>query len=70
VKVCIGFKTYPDGRITAKIRSNPGGHIADKLAAHFGGGGHPYAAGFKVTDGRKFEEIKQETIRKAEELLS
>lgn len=69
VRVCIGFKTYPDGRITAKIRSNPGGHIADKLAAHFGGGGHPYAAGFKVTDGRKFEEIKQETIKVASELL-
>lgn len=69
VKVCIGFKVYNDGRITAKIRCNPGGHIADKLAAHFGGGGHPYAAGFKITDGRKFDEVKLETLEIATNLL-
>jgi len=48
VKVAIAFKTYPDGKITAKIRCNFGYKIAEELAKKFGGGGHPYAAGFKV----------------------
>jgi bifunctional oligoribonuclease and PAP phosphatase NrnA len=69
-KVAIAFKTYSDGRITAKIRSNFGFGISDKLAEHFGGGGHPYAAGFKIQDGRSFETLKQETIETATKLLS
>ncbi|MBI5357367.1 DHH family phosphoesterase [Candidatus Saccharibacteria bacterium] len=70
-KVClaIAFKTYPDGRITGKIRSNSGYKIADKIAEHFGGGGHVYASGFRVTDGRKIDEIKQETFKIASELI-
>ncbi|HXY18284.1 MAG TPA: DHH family phosphoesterase [Candidatus Nitrosopolaris sp.] len=67
--VAVAFKLYNDGKITAKIRCNYGSAIADKLAEHFGGGGHPYAAGFKLTDGRSYEEIKNETIRTASELL-
>jgi phosphoesterase RecJ-like protein len=67
--VAIGFKTYRDGKITAKIRCNYSKGIADKLAEHFGGGGHAYAAGFKVTDGRDFNQLKQETIDTAVELL-
>jgi len=65
----IVFKLYGDGRITAAIRCNPTFPIGDKVAEHFGGGGHPYAAGFKITDSRRFEEIKTETIRIATELL-
>jgi len=68
-EVAIAFKLYPDGKITAKIRTNYGHTIADKLAEHFGGGGHPYAAGFKITDGRRFEEIKPEVIKVAAQLL-
>ncbi len=68
--VAIAFKTYPDGKVTAKIRCNFGWGIADKLAEHFGGGGHPQASGFKVTDGRTFEQIKSETIQKTAELLA
>ncbi|HSX44688.1 MAG TPA: DHH family phosphoesterase [Candidatus Saccharimonadales bacterium] len=67
--VAIGFKTYRDGRITAKIKTNYGKAIADKLAEHFGGGGHPYASGFKVTDGRTINEIKKECIALASALL-
>ena len=48
VEVAICFKTYPDGKITGKIRS--GIPIADKIAEYFGGGGHPYAAGFRTYD--------------------
>lgn len=69
VKIAIAFKTYPDGKITAKIRANFGFDIADKLAENFGGGGHPYASGFKVISGKTIDEIKQQTMAKANELL-
>jgi len=65
----ICFKHYKDGKITAKIRCNYGWAIADKLAEHFGGGGHPLASGFKITDGRAYEQIKSETIEVATKLL-
>lgn len=68
--VAIAFKIYNDGKITAKIRSNQNAPIAAELAEHFGGGGHAYASGFKVQDGRPFNEIKSECIRKASELLA
>lgn len=67
--VAIAFKTYKDGRVTAKIRCNYGKAIADKLAEHFGGGGHPYAAGFKITDGRSYQDIKTECVKTAYNLL-
>lgn len=67
--VAICFKTYKDHKVTAKIRCNFGKGIADKLAEHFGGGGHPYAAGFKIQDGRIFDDIKEETIKVATKLL-
>jgi nanoRNase/pAp phosphatase (c-di-AMP/oligoRNAs hydrolase) len=68
--LAIAFKTYNNDRVTAKIRANQGYGIADKLAEHFGGGGHAYASGFKVQNGRPFEDIKAECIRVATELLS
>lgn len=69
VKLAIAFKTYPDGKITAKIRSNFSYTIAAKLAEHFGGGGHVYAAGFKLTDGRSIKDVKSECIIIAKKLL-
>jgi phosphoesterase RecJ-like protein len=68
--IAIAFKTYQGSRITAKIRCNQGYGIADKLAEHFGGGGHKYASGFKVQDGRPFNEVKSECIAFASELLT
>jgi phosphoesterase RecJ-like protein len=65
----IVFKVYDRGSVTAMIRANNGAEIADKLAVHFGGGGHAYASGFKATDGRSFKEIKSECLAKAIELL-
>lgn len=70
VQIAVAFKTYPDGRITAKLRANYGVRIAGAVAEHFGGGGHPYAAGFKITDGRSYDEIKIECIKIAATLLS
>ena len=68
-KLAIAFKVYNNGnRITAKIRCNYGNPIGKELAEHFGGGGHPYASGFKVI-GRPFNEVKSECIELAHELL-
>lgn len=69
LQVTIGFKQYDDGKITAAIRANSGYGIAGTLAEHMGGGGHKYASGFKITDGRSIDEIKTECIRYATELL-
>lgn len=69
--IAIAFKTYNSGKITAKIRCNYGISIAAELAEHFGGGGHPYASGFKVESNneRTFDQIKSECINFAYELI-
>lgn len=46
VEVGVAIKTYPDGRLTGKLRSNK--PISAEIAGYFGGGGHEYAAGFRV----------------------
>ncbi len=46
VEIGIAIKTYPDGKLTAKIRSNL--PVSATIAGFFGGGGHAYAAGFRV----------------------
>jgi phosphoesterase RecJ-like protein len=58
VKVAVVFKSYPDGRITAKLRSNYGFPVCDKVAEKFGGGGHPYASGFRVTDKTALKDVR------------
>jgi phosphoesterase RecJ-like protein len=69
VLISIVFKVYDNGRITAAIRCNTGAPVAHKLAEQFGGGGHPYASGFKIQDGRDFETVKAACISQAGELL-
>ena len=69
VALAIVFKTYDDGRVTAALRANNGYPVAAKLAEHMGGGGHEYAAGFKITDGRSFDDIKAECLRFVSDLL-
>ncbi len=69
VLVAIVLKHYKDSKITGSIRCNNGGAIAADLAKHFGGGGHVYAAGFKITDGRGFDQTNTECVDKATELL-
>jgi bifunctional oligoribonuclease and PAP phosphatase NrnA len=68
-QLAIAFKIYDDGKLTAKIRSNYGFGVADKLAEHFGGGGHPYAAGFKIEHAPDYRSVIDETINHAAELL-
>jgi phosphoesterase RecJ-like protein len=70
VRLSIVFKQYDDGHITAALRANSGNPVAGKLAEHMGGGGHDYASGFKIQDGRPFNEVRSECLRYAAELLN
>lgn len=63
------LKTYPDGKITARLRGNI--PIADTVAGYFGGGGHPYAAGFRIYEDydtvvRELLDITDKTLREYE----
>ena len=58
VVVAVAIKTYPDGKVTGKIRANA--PIAHHVAGFFGGGGHEYSAGFKVHD--TYDKILSELI--------
>jgi len=70
VRVAIVFKQYDDGRVTGAIRCNPDAAIAADLASHLGGGGHAFASGFKVTDGRTVTEVKKDCLDYAAQLLA
>ena len=59
VEISVAIKTYPDGKVTGKLRTTA--PIADKVAEYFGGGGHPYAAGFRTYD-LSYEETVHELI--------
>ncbi len=69
VKVAVAIKTYPDGKITGKVRCSAEADIADKVAGYFGGGGHPYAAGFRTYD-TNYEEVVQDLIKIIPEILN
>jgi phosphoesterase RecJ-like protein len=69
VDVAIAYKVYKDGKITAKIRCNYGRPIASDLGAFFGGGGHPYASGFKIMERKSLSELHSQVVIKANELL-
>lgn len=69
VKAAVAIKTYPDGKVTGKIRTSYGVPIADKIAGYFGGGGHPQAAGFRTYD-TTYEEVVQDLIKIIPELMA
>lgn len=58
VSVAVAIKTYPDGKVTGKIRANI--PVAEQIAGFFGGGGHSYAAGFRAYD--DYDTIVKELI--------
>jgi len=70
VRLAIVFKYYTDGKITAAIRANPGSGVAGDLAGKMGGGGHPFASGFKIVSSRPLDEVKSECIKFATQLLA
>ncbi|MBR3204540.1 DHH family phosphoesterase [Candidatus Saccharibacteria bacterium] len=67
VEVAVAIKTYPDGKITGKIRSSK--PIAEKIANFYGGGGHPYAAGFRTYD-ITYEDVIHDLVEIIPKLLS
>ena len=64
VKLAVVLKLYPDGKITGKLRGNYGASIAGEVAEHFGGGGHPSAAGFKTKEWQ-YAQLHTELIKVA-----
>lgn len=69
VKVAVAVKTYPDGKVTGKIRCSSDVPIAEKVAGYFGGGGHKMAAGFRTYD-TTYEEVVKELVKIVPELIS
>lgn len=69
VKVAVAIKTYPDGKVTGKIRCAPGVAIAEKIAGYFGGGGHEYAAGFRTYD-TTYDEVVADLVKIVPELAA
>ncbi|MBQ3293885.1 DHH family phosphoesterase [Candidatus Saccharibacteria bacterium] len=59
VQVAVAVKTYPDGKLTGKIRTSL--PIADQIAGYYGGGGHPYAAGFRTYD-ISYEDVIKDLV--------
>ncbi len=70
VRLSVVFKSYDYGRITGAIRASLSAPIAGELAKLLGGGGHKYASGFKVTDGRSLSEIQTIFITECSRLLN
>ena len=66
VLVAIAIKTYPDGKVTGKIRASK--PVAEQIAGYFGGGGHPYAAGFRTYD-TSYEDVLSDVIKILPDLL-
>ncbi len=66
VQVAVAIKTYPDGKLTGKIRVNA--PVADKVAGYFGGGGHEYSAGFKVFE--NYDTIINELLTATDKALT
>ena len=69
MRVAVAVKTYPDGKVTGKIRCSSDAPIAEKVAGYFGGGGHPLAAGFRTYD-TSYEEVVRELVKIVPELLN
>lgn len=68
VKVAVAVKTYPDGKVTGKIRCSSDAPIAERVAGYFGGGGHKMAAGFRTYD-TTYEEVVKELVKIVPELI-
>lgn len=69
VRVAIALKTYPDGKVTGKIRCNSGSKVAEQIAGYFGGGGHAYVAGFR-TYSDNYAEVKNDLIGAVDRILT
>ena len=65
VEIGVAIKTYPDGKITGKLRANI--PIAEEIAGYFGGGGHKYASGFRAYE--EYDKIVAELVTATDKAL-
>lgn len=65
VDVAIAIKTYPDSKLTGKIRSNV--PVSDQIAGYFGGGGHSYSAGYKIYE--NYDDARRELVQAVAKIL-
>jgi len=65
VDLAVAIKTYPDGKVTGKLRGNL--PIAEQVAGYFGGGGHKYAAGFRAYE--EYDTIIKELVDAAHKAI-
>lgn len=65
VDVAIAIKTYPDEKLTGKIRSNI--PVSDTIAGYFGGGGHSYSAGYKIYE--NYDTALKDLLTAVEKIL-
>ena len=65
VEVTIAIKTYPDGKLTGKLMTNA--PVAANIAGYFGGGGHDYAAGFRIYE--QYEKALKEILDATDKAL-
>lgn len=65
VEMGVAIKTYPDGKVTGKLRGNL--PIAENIAGFFGGGGHKYAAGFRAYE--EYATIVKELVSATDKAL-
>ncbi|MFI5212840.1 MAG: bifunctional oligoribonuclease/PAP phosphatase NrnA [Candidatus Saccharimonadales bacterium] len=65
VELGVAIKTYPDGKVTGKLRANT--PIAEQVAGFFGGGGHAYAAGFRAYE--DYDTIVSELVTATDKVL-
>lgn len=69
VKLAVALKIYKN-RLTGALRCVSGTEIANDIAKSYGGGGHPYAAGFRVDNFKEdISAFKYGLVKKAIELL-
>jgi phosphoesterase RecJ-like protein len=65
VEIGVAIKTYPDGKVTGKLRANI--PIAEEVAGYFGGGGHKYASGFRAYE--EYDKIIAELVTATDKAL-
>lgn len=66
VQIGVAIKTYPDGKLTGKLRANV--PVAEQIAGFFGGGGHAYASGFRVYE--SYDKIMSELVTATDKALT
>lgn len=69
VGIALVIKQYDDGHVTGSFRCNQGFGVAAAVAEELGGGGHEYAAGFKIHGSKPLNELKADIVKLINEHL-